>query len=85
MALEAQNNPFTSVLMVEAADPEAIGDADPSAGSQRLVVGADHLLYLLASRTLSPPIACGMPPAILSRAPARTLLRSCPPALPARC
>ncbi len=47
MALEAQNNPFTSVLMVEAADPEAIGDADPSAGQRRLVVGTDHLLYLL--------------------------------------
>jgi hypothetical protein len=47
MALEAQNNPFTSVLMVEAADPEAIGDADPAAGQRRLVVGTDHLLYLL--------------------------------------
>jgi len=47
MALEAQNNPFTSVLMVEAADPEAIADADPSAGQRRLVVGTDHLLYLL--------------------------------------
>ncbi len=48
MALEAQNNPFTSVLMVEAADPEAIGDADPSAGQRRLVVGTDHILYLLS-------------------------------------
>ena len=48
MALEAQNNPFTSVLMVEAADPEAIGDADPSAGQRRLVVGADHKLYLVS-------------------------------------
>jgi hypothetical protein len=49
MALEAQNNPFTSVLMVEAADPEALPDADPSAGSQRLAVGTDHLLYLVNS------------------------------------
>jgi hypothetical protein len=49
MALEAQNNPFTSVLMVEAADVEALPDADPSAGSQRLAVGTDHLLYLVNS------------------------------------
>ena len=49
MALEAQNNPFTSVLMVEAADPEALPDADPSAGQQRLAVGTDHLLYLVNS------------------------------------
>lgn len=48
MALEAQNNPFTSILMVEAADPEALAsDADPAAGQRRLVVGSDHLLYLL--------------------------------------
>lgn len=48
MALEAQNNPFTSILMVEAADPEAlVSDADPAAGQRRLVVGTDHLLYLL--------------------------------------
>jgi hypothetical protein len=48
MALEAQDNPFTSILMVEAADPEALaGDADPAAGQRRLVVGTDHLLYLL--------------------------------------
>jgi hypothetical protein len=48
MALEVQDNPFTSILMVEAADPEALAsDADPSAGQRRLVVGADHLLYLL--------------------------------------
>jgi hypothetical protein len=47
MALEAQNNPFTSVLMVEAADPEALPDADPSAGQRRLAVGTDHLLYLV--------------------------------------
>jgi hypothetical protein len=49
MALEAQNNPFTSVLMVEAADVEALPDADPAAGSQRLAVGTDHLLYLVNS------------------------------------
>jgi hypothetical protein len=47
MALEAQNNPFTSVLMVEAADPEALPDADPAAGQRRLAVGTDHLLYLV--------------------------------------
>lgn len=48
MALEAQNNAFTSILMAEAADPEALsGDADPAVGQRRLVVGADHLLYLL--------------------------------------
>ncbi len=48
MALEAQNNPFTSILMVEAADPEALPDADPAAGQRRLVVGTDHLLYLVS-------------------------------------
>ena len=48
MALEAQNNPFTSILMVGAADPEALsGDADPSAGSYRLVMGTDDKLYIL--------------------------------------
>jgi hypothetical protein len=35
--------------MVEAADVEALPDADPSAGSQRLAVGTDHLLYLVNS------------------------------------
>jgi hypothetical protein len=49
MALEAQNNPFTSILMVEAADPQTLPDADPSAGQQRLAVGTDHLLYLVNS------------------------------------
>jgi hypothetical protein len=49
MALEAQNNPFTSLLLVEAADVEALPDADPSAGEQRLAVGTDHLLYLVNS------------------------------------
>jgi hypothetical protein len=48
MALEAQNNPFTSVLMVEAADVEALPDADPAAGQRRLAVGTDHLLYLVS-------------------------------------
>lgn len=48
MALEAQNNPFTSILMVEAADPEALPDADPAAGQRRLAVGTDHLLYLVS-------------------------------------
>ena len=56
MALEAQNNPFTSVLMVEAADPEAIGDADPSAGQRRLVVGTDHVLYLLDDSGVATPV-----------------------------
>jgi hypothetical protein len=49
MALEAQNNPFTSILMVEAADPEALPDADPAAGQRRLAVGTDHLLYLVSN------------------------------------
>ena len=48
MALEAQNNPFTSILMVEAADVEALPDADPAAGQRRLAVGTDHLLYLIS-------------------------------------
>lgn len=48
MALEAQNNPFPSVLMVEAADEtDPTPDALPAAGQQRLIVGPDHLLYLL--------------------------------------
>lgn len=47
MALEAQNNPFTSILLVEAGDVEALPDADPSAGQRRLAVGPDHLLYLV--------------------------------------
>jgi hypothetical protein len=46
MALEVQNNPFPSVLMVEG-DPEALPDADPASGQRRLAVGTDHLLYLV--------------------------------------
>jgi hypothetical protein len=57
VALEAQNNPFTSVLMVEAADVEALPDADPSAGSQRLAVGTDHLLYLVNSSGVKTAVA----------------------------
>jgi hypothetical protein len=48
MALEAQNNPFTSILMVEAADPQTLPDADPAAGQRRLAVGTDHILYLVS-------------------------------------
>src|SRR6185369_5115230 len=48
MALEAQNNPFPSVLMVEAADEtDPTPDALPATGQRRLIVGPDHLLYLL--------------------------------------
>lgn len=57
MALEAQNNPFTSVLMVGAADPEAIGDTDPSAGSYRLVMGTDDALYILDETGTATPVA----------------------------
>src|SRR5678816_2119425 len=46
MALEVQDNPFPSILMVEG-DPEALPDADPAAGQRRLAVGSDHLLYLV--------------------------------------
>jgi hypothetical protein len=46
MALEAQNNPYPSLLMVEG-DPEALPDADPASGQRRLAVGTDHLLYLV--------------------------------------
>ena len=50
MALEVQNNPFPSVLMVEAADEtDPTPDALPAAGQQRLIVGPDSLLYLLDS------------------------------------
>jgi hypothetical protein len=66
MALEAQNNPFTSVLMVEAADVEALPDADPSAGSQRLAVGTDHLLYLVNSSGVK--TAVGAPGAVATDA-----------------
>jgi len=48
MALEFQNNPSPSLLMVEAADEtDPTPDALPAAGQQRLIVGPDHLLYLL--------------------------------------
>jgi hypothetical protein len=59
MALEAQNNPFTSVLMVEAADPEALPDADPSAGQRRLAVGTDHLLYLVSDSGVKTAVGGG--------------------------
>ena len=49
MVLEAQNNPFTSVLFVGAADPEALPDADPSAGSYRLVVDDTGVPWIVDS------------------------------------
>jgi hypothetical protein len=48
MALEFQNNPSPSLLMVEAVDEtDPSPDALPSVGQRRLIVGPDHLLYLL--------------------------------------
>lgn len=44
MALEAQDNPFPSVLFRETVDP-----ANPSAGDQRLFVDTDHLLKMVDS------------------------------------
>jgi len=41
MALEAQDNPFPSVLLRETVDP-----ANPSAGDQRLFIDTDHILKL---------------------------------------
>ena len=59
MALEAQNNPFTSILMVEAADVEALPDADPAAGQRRLAVGTDHLLYLVSDSGVKTQVGGG--------------------------
>jgi len=47
--LEAQNNPFTSVLFVGAADPEALPDADPSAGLYRLVIDDTGAAWIVDS------------------------------------
>lgn len=47
MALEAQNNPYPSILIAEHADPESIPDANPAAGYKRLVVKDDLTLWLL--------------------------------------
>lgn len=55
--LEVQNNPFTSLLMVLAADPEAIGDADPAAGQMRLVAGDDLALYWLDETGNATPVS----------------------------
>lgn len=44
MALEAQDNPFPSILMRETVDP-----ANPAAGDQRLFVDTDHLFKMVDS------------------------------------
>lgn len=57
MALEAQNNPFTSVLMVGAADPEALPDADPDAGSYRFVIDDTGAGWIVDSTGTAVPVA----------------------------
>ena len=48
MALEFHDNPSPSLLMVEAADETDPSPTSlPAAGQRRLIVGPDHLLYLL--------------------------------------
>lgn len=64
--LEVQNNPFTSILMEEAADPEAIGDADPAVGQRRLIVGDDGLFYMLDSTGTATLVGAGATDATLS-------------------
>jgi hypothetical protein len=59
MALEAQNNPFTSILMVGAADPEALPDADPPAGSYRIAPKTDGTLWIVDSAGSAVQIGAG--------------------------
>lgn len=51
----ASDNPFPSILMVEG-DPEALA-SDPAVGQRRLVVGLDHLLYLVDPAGVASPAA----------------------------
>ncbi len=59
MALEAQNNPFTSVLLVGAADPEALPDADPSAGSYRFVIDDTGAAWIVDSTGTATAVSGG--------------------------
>lgn len=59
MALEAQNNPFTSVLMVGAADPEALPDADPAAGSYRFVIDDTGAAWIVDSTGVATAVGGG--------------------------
>lgn len=52
--LEIQNNPSPSLLMVEV-DQDAIPDDLPAAGQRRLVVGLDHLFYLVDDAGVATP------------------------------
>lgn len=57
--LEVQNNPFTSILIVEAADAEALPDADPSAGQYRIAVEGGALQLVDSTGTASPVAGAG--------------------------